>query len=75
MDPIRDSYHVLDRMIRLGGVVGESSLPYGDALVMFRLTNQDFIKPLSELDTGERIFEITEKGMAEAERHRDRMSH
>lgn len=70
MDHITQTCNVLNRMVRQGGIVPESALPQGDLLTMVRLTNQDFIKPCGTfLDTGELLFGITEKGVAEAERH------
>jgi hypothetical protein len=76
VDTIKQTCNVLDRIIRMGGVVPESVLPQGDTLTMYRLTNQSFIKPVGTfLDSGETIFSITDKGMAEWERHDSRSGH
>ena len=69
MDPIKKSSEVLDRIYRSGGVIEESMLPNHNDLVMFRLTNQEFIQPYASCQDGERIFAITDKGMAELQRH------
>lgn len=76
MDAIKQTCHVLGRIVRVGGIVPESSLPQNDPLTMFRLTNQNFIKPVgSFLDTGELLFGITDAGRAELERHDSRSGH
>ena len=69
MDPIRQSSEILDRIYRSGGVIEESMLPYENDLIMFRLTNQEFIRPCGAFESGERIFALTDKGMEELQRH------
>ena len=67
MEPyVAKSGHILNQFIRLGGIVHESALPIND-LIAFRLINQEFIRPIMDTEVG-RIYEVTEKGMAEAEK-------
>ena len=63
---ITQSGLALDHFIRLGGFIHESALPM-DALVSFRLINQDFIKPFMDTEEG-RFYEVTKKGITEAEK-------
>lgn len=67
MEPhIIQSGNFLNKMMSSGGMVFESTLPTSD-LVMFRLTDKKFIKPIFDADEGF-VYAITEKGMEEAER-------
>jgi hypothetical protein len=50
-------------------MIDESALPYNNDLLMYRLTQRKFIQPMAEYDNGERIFAITDKGIAELKRH------
>lgn len=69
MDLIKQTGDVLSRIARSGGIVAESSLPPDD-LIMFRLTNKEFIKTIGVYrGTGESVFQITDKGLAELEEH------
>lgn len=70
----KQSHRILDSMIRSGGVIRESKLPM-DALVMFKLTNQAWIRPIDEMETGEMVYAITEAGRKEYEKQAPRMSH
>ena len=72
MDTVKQSCQVLDRILRQGGMIDESALPYEDDLLMYRLTQRKFIQPTATYDSGERIFAITDKGMAELKRHNTR---
>ena len=69
MDTVKQSCQVLDRILRQSGVIDESALPYDNDLLMYRLTQRKFIQPTATYDSGERIFAITDKGIAELERH------
>jgi hypothetical protein len=69
MDTVKQSCQVLDRILRQGGVIDESALPYDNDLLMYRLTQRKFIRPTATYDSGERIFAITDKGIAELERN------
>lgn len=67
MEPhILQSGNFLNRMVNAGGTMFESALPVND-LVLFRLTDKQFIKPIFNADEG-CVYAITEKGLEEAER-------
>jgi len=74
MEPhIMQSGNFLNKMVDAGGMVFESALPMDD-LVMFRLTDKEFIKPGFDADEG-MVYCITKKGMEEAERVTKLRSH
>lgn len=76
MDAAAQTCKVLDRIVRDGGMIAESMLPQDNDLVMFRLKQQQFISPVGTFtDSGELIFGITDKGVAELERHKSRTWH
>jgi hypothetical protein len=66
MDHIIESGAVLQRIMKQGGLVFESNLPQND-LIMFRLMDKQFIKPMVDTDQG-CLFAITQQGVDEAER-------
>ena len=75
MDHIEQTTAVLARIVRHGGAIEESSLPHQNVLVMHRLTQRDFIKEVVEYENSERVYAITDKGVAELERHYARPGH